>query len=112
VFLIRIEDLTTFRPLTPVEQALFVAKAGTIFTKSDIARIFLPLLGLGPQNFRIDRLLALLDLESPLLVSLDRGLLDEAAAREMLDLPFRDRMVLFEIIRDLKGRGSPPSAPA
>ncbi|MCF6289405.1 MAG: hypothetical protein L3J03_00150 [Desulfobacterales bacterium] len=102
LFTIRLEDATTFRDLSPVEQAVFLAKAGTVFAEADIVRIFLPLLGLARQPFRIHRLLALLDLEEPLLSSLDRGLLDEAAARDLLELSFRDRMVLFEIIRDLK----------
>ena len=102
LFTIRLADATTFRDLSPVEQAVFLAKAGTTFAETDIARLFLPLLGLAPQPFRIHRLLALLDLEAPLLLSLDQGLLDEAAARDLLELSFRDRMVLFEIIRDLK----------
>ncbi len=102
LFTIRLADATAFRVLSPVARALFFAKAGATFDEAEMARIFLPLLGLAPQPFRIHRLLGLLDLETPLLLSLDQGLLDEAAAREMLDLSFRDRMFLFEIIRDLR----------
>lgn len=101
VLSILIEEILISRPLTPVEKALFFQKAANALGTQRAAELFLPRLGLAPHPYHIKKLLALLELEEPILVSIDQGDLGEKVALELTELSFKDRMTLYEIILEL-----------
>jgi len=101
-FSIILEETLTSRQLSPIELATFFNKISPYLSIQDAARKFLPRLGLAPQTYHIDRLLALLELEAPLIDGLHTGSLHESTARELTKLPDSDRLLLFEIIRLLR----------
>ncbi len=101
LFTILLTDATSKRDLTPIEQAIFLDKARTALDDIRAAHLFLPGFGLAPHSSQIQKIIRLLDLEKPIQEAIHRGLLDDSTARELLNLPFRDRMVLFELITDL-----------
>ena len=102
VFEFLLEETLAVRPLTVVEQALFLQKTVALLGREQTAQRFLPLLGHSPSPLQIDRLLELLPLEEPLLASLHQGDLEEAAARVLVALPAADRLLLHGIITTLK----------
>ena len=101
IFSIVLEDILTNRRPTPVEKALFFQKIISFLDPQPAADQFMPLMGLSPNPHLIKRFLALLDLEVPIIESLNNGILDEKVALELTNLSFRDRMVVFEIIHQL-----------
>jgi ParB family chromosome partitioning protein len=96
-----LEDALLARPLTPVEQAVFFSKALQFIDENELARRFLPLLGLAASTYLVRRELKLLDLEEPLLIAIHKGALDDKVALELTKFPFSDRMALFEVISAL-----------
>ncbi|MDA8164866.1 MAG: ParB N-terminal domain-containing protein [Desulfobacteraceae bacterium] len=98
-----LEDTLALRPLSAVEQALFLRKAGRHLDPGQLAERYFPLLGLAP-GMDLRKPARLLGLEEPLLRSLHAGRLGETAALELAALPFVDRWALFEII-ELVGIG-------
>jgi len=102
ILTITLEETIRSRRTTAAEQAIFFKKILAFMDKQQAADRFLPLMGYSPHPPLIDRLLKLLDLEDLLLNSLHQGILDESTAREMLQIPFRDRMALFELIEMLQ----------
>ena len=102
VFSILLEETLLTRSLTPVEKAVFFTHILQFIDIDQAARQFLPRLGLAPSPYHINKLLALLDLEDQLLNDLHRGLLSEKTAHELTRLPFKDRLALFETIKQLQ----------
>jgi ParB-like chromosome segregation protein Spo0J len=101
VLAICLEDALLSRPLTPVERAVFFHKALALIDEQELAARFLPLLGLSPSGYHIQRDLRLLDLEEPLVLALHQGTLDDKVAYELGKLSFSDRLALFEVINTL-----------
>jgi ParB family chromosome partitioning protein len=93
-----LESILIDRDPTPVEKAIFFQKIVQCMELEEAANRFLPLFNLQTNTYHIKNLLRLLQLEEPLLLALHEGFLNEAAAKELVDLPFPDRMALFEII--------------
>ncbi|MCK9295895.1 MAG: hypothetical protein M0P70_12505 [Desulfobulbaceae bacterium] len=101
VLAICLEDALLSRPLTPVERAVFFHKALALIDEQELAARFLPLMGLSPSVYHIQRDLRLLDLEEPLVLALHQGILDDKVAYELGKLSFSDRLALFEVINTL-----------
>lgn len=95
------EDTRAARPLSPVERALFLRKAGRHLAQEQIAARYFPLIDLAPGS-DLQEQERLLELEEPLLQAVHGGGLEETVARELGGLPFIDRLALFEVI-DLVG---------
>jgi ParB-like chromosome segregation protein Spo0J len=87
--------------LTPVRRALFLRKAQSFLNQEQLAERFFPLLGL-PSDARPAEHCRLLVLEENILQALHAGTLAEQTARELAELPFADRLALFEIIELLQ----------
>jgi hypothetical protein len=102
VYTLLLEALLLKRPITPVEKAVFFERILRLVTLDQAAHKFLPLLGLSPSPYHIERALTLLGLEEPLLASLHQGLLHEKTALELSQLPFKDRWAIFELISQLQ----------
>jgi len=95
---ILLEEILSTRPLTSLEQAVFLQKAGGFFDEDQITADILPLLGLPRHSHHIHQALRLLELEEPLLRGIELGILDERVGRDMTELSFRDRLAVYEII--------------
>lgn len=100
-FCLALEDILLARPLNPVERAIFFKKVLYYTTPEEASRKFLPQLGYSAHPYHIQRLLSLLALEEPILLSLHLGELHESTAYELLDLPFAERLALYDIIKTL-----------
>lgn len=96
------EEALHSRPLSPLEQGLFFEKAGQASTIPEIAERFLPLIGLSPSTAYIQKKLGLAGLVEPLQIAVHEGRLNEQVGLELGELPFSDRMALFEVIDLLK----------
>jgi hypothetical protein len=106
VFHILLEEIQLTRQLTTIEKAIFLQKIAAITDEKYIIREFLPLLGLVPKSFSIQRALKLLDLEEPIIQNIHHGRINEQVAHDLMLLSSQDRMVLFEIITTLRLSGS------
>lgn len=99
---VALEDACACRPLTIMEQALFLQKALLHLDDNAVCEKFLPVLGLTPNRYHIKNSLPLLQLEEPLAYALHQGFLNESVARELITLSFTDRLALFEVIELLQ----------
>ena len=88
--------------VSPLVKAVFFQKALALCPPEEVARRFLPLLGLPPHPFHLPRIVALAALEEPLAIALHQGRLDEKTASGMSELSFRDRFALFDLIDTLQ----------
>lgn len=86
------------RQATALEKAVFLDKSLRWLDEEQVAKRFLPLLGIRPEQSQLKKFLKLLELEEPLLLAVHAGALDEKVARELGELPFGDRMALFDLI--------------
>lgn len=102
VLAICLEEALLSGPLTPVERAVFFNKALALAEEQEVAARFLPLLGLTPSPYHLQRDLKLLDLEEPLVIAIHQGMLDDKVAFELGKLSFSDRLALFEVISTLQ----------
>ncbi len=91
------ETLLSRQP-SPVEKAVFLNKELHWLDEEEVAKRFLPLLGIKGDVQQLQRFIKLLELEEPLLMAVQVGKLDETVARELGKLPFGDRMALFDLI--------------
>lgn len=99
---IALEEIIISRKINPLERALFFQKVLKEIEINEAAKRFLPLLGFSAQPGLIQRCIALLNLEDPLVAALYRDDLDEKVALELGKLYFGDRMALFEVITFLQ----------
>lgn len=97
-----LEALVCKRPPTAMELARFCHKMQALLADQEIARRFLPLLGLDPNPFRVAHCAALAALEEPFAIALHQGRLQESVARELLALTVPERLTLFELIEILQ----------
>jgi ParB family chromosome partitioning protein len=88
-------------PISPLTKAVFFKKALALCPPEEAARRFLPLLGLTPHPYHLQQIISLAELEPPLALALHHGRLDEKTALAMIDLSFRDRLALFDLIDTL-----------
>ena len=95
---IALEEMLLNGKINPIEQAIFFRKVSQETDDNEAAERFLPPLGFPPRPNLLKRLIALLDLEEPLVVAVQKGRLDEKVALELGKLDFGDRMALFEVI--------------
>lgn len=98
IFTIIFEEIKSTRQPTTLEQAFFLHKVSNFLGKEELIEKILPRMGLPPHSYHIDQALKLLDLEEPILLGIQSGILHERVAREMITLSFRDRISVFEII--------------
>jgi len=98
VLAVALEETRISRRPTPVELAIFFKKCQRWLDDEQLAARFLPSLRLAANAYQLRRLLDLLKLEEPLLLALHEGRLEEGVARELLEIPFADRMSLFDLI--------------
>lgn len=89
-------------PISPLQKAVFFKKAIALCPPAEAARRFLPMLGLTPHPFHLQQIITLAELESPLALALHEGRLDDKTALAMIDLSFRDRLALFDLIDTLQ----------
>lgn len=101
-FAIALSEVTRQHPLSPLEKAVFFQKVCQYCTVQDAASTFLPQLGLPQNPTIINKLLLLANLEHPVAEALHNGVLDEKAAYHLLTLSFRDRLLIFEVISELR----------
>jgi len=97
-FAVALEDGCASRPMTVMEQAIFLQKALAHLDEEEVVERFLPVMGLEPSRYHVQNLLPLAQLEEPLAYALHQGALNESVARELVALPFTDRLALFETI--------------
>ncbi|MDH3393767.1 MAG: ParB/Srx family N-terminal domain-containing protein, partial [Desulfobulbaceae bacterium] len=86
------------REPTALEKAVFLDKSLRWLDEEQVAERFLPKLGIRAGVPQLKQFLKLLELEEPLLLAVHAGKLDETVARELVELPFGDRMALFDLI--------------
>ena len=96
-----LEDALLSGPLSPVQQAMFCQIALPHLDKKRVAEQYLPLVGLAPHPYTLEKLLPLLSLEEQIVLAVHGGNLDPAVALELTELSFTDRMALFEVIEYL-----------
>jgi ParB-like chromosome segregation protein Spo0J len=101
-FTIALSEAITERQISPMEKAIFFQKVTKFCSAKEAATAFLPLLELPQRSSVVCKLLTLVSLEQPVAEALHNGLLDEKAAYALLELSFRDRLVLFEVISALR----------
>ncbi len=97
-----LEEALLCRSLTPIEEATFFRKALQWIDEKELAERFLPMMGLTPSPYHIQKGLKLLELEEPLVIAVHESSLDEKVAFELGKLPFSDRLSLFSVIETLK----------
>ena len=84
--------------LTIIEQAHFVRLACEHLGESEQYELFNQIGMTGTNQYALDRLLQLLDLETPLQAALYNGFLQENMARELLRLKKDDRQTFYGLI--------------
>ena len=89
-------------PVSPLVKACFFKKAIGLCPPDEAARRFLPLFGLSPHPVHLPKIVGLVDLEEPLARALHEGRLDDKTASALIDLSFRDRFALFDLIDTLR----------
>ncbi len=97
-----LEDGLLGAPWSPIVKAKYLHRIVTLLGKEETVRQILPRLGVTPQSYQLDNLLALLKLEEPLALAVHNGQITEKAAYELSHLPFRDRLALFDVIINLQ----------
>ena len=102
VFSILLEEIQLTRQLTAVEKAIFLKKITATVAERQIIEEFLPRLGFAPHSFSLKQSLKLLNLEFPILLSIQHGQINETVAHELIGLPEADRMALFAILASLR----------
>ena len=102
VFSILLDEIQLTRQLSAVEKAIFLQKITAIVDERQIVGEFLPRLGFAPHSFAIKQSLALLNLEAPILRSIQHGRINETVAHGLLGLSAQDRMALFAILASLR----------
>jgi len=98
VFTIILEEILTTGLPTTLEQAFILQKVRNFLREDDVVEKILPRMGLTPHSYHIDQAIKLLDLEKPILLGLQSGILHERVAREMTSMSSQDRISIFEII--------------
>ena len=98
LFTIILEEIKSTRVPTALERAYCLQKTSNFLSEKEIIEKILPIMGLSQNSYHITQSIKLLDLEEPILLGLQAGILHERVAREMISLSFRDRISLFEII--------------
>ena len=93
-----LEDILRQRQPTAVEIAFFLSKAGRQQGGRQVIERYLPVLNLPVNQKTVDRYLSLLQLEEPILMALQNGLLTDRLAFELAELSIRDRLSLFEVV--------------
>lgn len=93
-----LEEALASEGLTPVEKAVFMQKSLQWIDEQELIENFLPVLGLTPHSYHIQRTLALLSLEEPILRAVHEGRLEEGVARELCKLGFGDRIAIYDLI--------------
>jgi len=92
--------------ISTIEQAYFLRLCLIFIEEKEVRDVFLPLLGHPAQTKVIDKLLGLLQLESQLQLLLHQQLTNEKTASALLELDRKDRIILGDIIINLKmGKG-------
>ncbi|MFC1512907.1 ParB N-terminal domain-containing protein [Thermodesulfobacteriota bacterium] len=86
------------REPTALEKAVFLNKGLRWLDEEQVAKKFLPLMAIKADVHQLRRFLKIFALEEPLLLALHNGKLDENVARDLGELPFGDRMALFDLI--------------
>lgn len=99
---VALEETCISRQPTALEKAIFLKKALQWLEEEEVAKRFLPLLGAKGEVYQLKRFLKILELEEPLLLAVHNGSLDDGVARDLGDVPFGDRMALFDLIDLLK----------
>jgi len=89
-------------PWSPVMKANYLKKIVTLVGQEETVRSFLPRLDITPQQYHLDKLLSLAELEAPLPMAIQQGRIAEKTAYELGRLSFRDRLALFDLIISLK----------
>lgn len=97
-----LEETLLDGPASPLIKAIFFSKAMALCPQEEAARRFLPLFGLTPHPFHLQKIAGLTSLEHPLAMALHQGKLDEKAAMAMTGISFRDRFALFDLIDTLQ----------
>jgi len=101
-FTIALTEAISEHTISAIEKAVFFQKVTKICSIEEAAITYLPIMGLPQRKTIIDKLLALLTLEQPLAEAVHNGLVDEKVAYDLTGLSFRDRLVLFEVMYDLR----------
>jgi hypothetical protein len=96
--ILALEDIVATNEPTAVELAMFFKKILSAVSIDEAARQFLPAVGRPANVYTIKQLLALLQLEGPVLKAVHEGFMPESVARALLPLSFADRLSLFETI--------------
>jgi ParB-like chromosome segregation protein Spo0J len=90
-------DNLSHRQLNPVEQAGAVQRLSGFFPGEEVARRYLPLLGLPPNGRALHRCLALARADAAVLEQLLQGRITERIAAELAGMPQDDRRAFLEL---------------
>lgn len=96
--MVHLEEIMIRRPVSPIEKATFLKKICCLLGEKGVTDNMLSAIGITNHPHYKKRLFSLLELEEPIIRSIHQGQLDEKVATELTQLPFSDRMSLFEII--------------
>ena len=102
IFTIVLSETISQHTVSPIEKAVFFQKVTQICSMEEAVKMFLPLLNLPQRSAVITQLLSLVNLEQPISEAVHKGQIAEKAAYELAKMSFRDRMILFEAISDLR----------
>ena len=102
IFSILLEEILISRQLTPIEKAIFLQKIHPLIDEKQIAKEFLPRIGLPSDPFHIRQGVMLLNLEESLIRAIHQGNMNEIVGRDILSISANDRLAFFHIITSLQ----------
>ncbi|MDY6857242.1 MAG: ParB N-terminal domain-containing protein [Thermodesulfobacteriota bacterium] len=101
-FLISLYDNLSHRVLNIVEKSIIISKLQNYYSDQMIVETFLPLLGLNPHQYVLNKTLSLLTLDEKMRDAVLSGILDGEAALKLINFSNKDRVSIFEVLSRLR----------
>ena len=97
-----IYDNLSHRELNPVEQALSLKKCLRYIERKKVISEIMPCLGLGPSEQIMERLMRLLELPEPIILSIAKGEIPVSNAFQFLRLEREEQEAILSLFKTLK----------
>lgn len=101
-FLINLYDNLSHRVLNIVEKSIIISKLQNYYSDPTIVKSFLPLLGLNPHQYVLNRTVSLSKLDEKIRDAIIFGILDEKAAFKLMNFSKKDRASIYEVLSNLR----------
>jgi hypothetical protein len=101
-FLVNLYDNLSHRVLNIIEKSIIISKLQNYYTDPTIVKSFLPLLGLNPHQYVLNRTVSLLKLDEKIRDAIIFGILDEGAAFKLMNFSKKDRALVYEVLSNLR----------